>query len=231
MIRRTLAVLVALLLPMSVALADEFKVKDCDSTAAGAIRSAHAFVQRNLTAIFDRMSFLDAKQRDEMKRKWPRLTADCIDNKPACAKKDGLGGRAHGGPGNQVNICYYNHVDLKLSMCDLVDTLVHEEGHANGMPILKGHNDPTPSIKANDLVYRMGDSARAFCEAEARAGRFTDAALKGRSSLGIGAACGVDDQCRSGKCEKGNCVCKVDADCGGGMKCRKPLGGLNRCER
>jgi hypothetical protein len=128
-----------------------------------------------------------------------------------------------------VNICYYNHVDRGASLCELVATLVHEEGHANGLPAMKGHNNPTATVFNNDLIYRMDGVAEAFCEAEARAGRFTDAALRGVSQRVLGASCTKDDQCSTGKCEKGECVCKQDSDCSGTAKCKKPLGGINQC--
>lgn len=210
---------------------DDFKVKDCDADAKADIEAAHAFVAQRLNGVFNPMTFLTPDQRDEMKRKWPKLTADCIDNRNKCFKEPRLGGLAHGGLGNQINICYYNLVDLNKTLCDLVGMMVHEEGHANGMPRMNGHNDPTPTIFANDTVYRMGDTAESFCFAEAAAGRFTNRSLRGKSQLAVGAACSKDDQCKSGKCSSGKCVCKQDSDCASGFKCKKPLFGTNKCEK
>ncbi len=208
--------------------ADSFKVKDCDADAAADVTEAYRFVANNLNKVFNPMDFLTSKQREEMKSKWGKLTVDCIDDKNKCVNTDGLLGRAHGGIGNQVNICYYNHVDFGSSLCELVGSMVHEEGHANGMPIMTGHNSPTATVFNNDLVYRMGGVAEEFCEAEAAAGRFSDNLLRGKSQRSMGKSCGKDDQCKTGKCEKGECVCKNDSDCPG-QKCKKPLGGINQC--
>ncbi len=92
--------------------ADSFKVKDCDADAAADVTEAYRFVANNLNKVFNPMDFLTSKQREEMKSKWGKLTVDCIDDKNKCVNTDGLLGRAHGGIGNQVNICYYNHVDF-----------------------------------------------------------------------------------------------------------------------
>lgn len=212
----------------STSFADSFKIKDCDADAAADVTEAYRFVANNLNKVFNPMDFLTSKQRDEMKNKWGKLTVDCIDNKAKCVNSDDRLGRAHGGIGNQVNICYYNHVDLNSSLCELVNSLVHEEGHANGMPIMKDHNNPNATVFNNDLVYRMGGVAEAFCESEAAAGRFSDAPLRGKSQRAMGKSCSKDDQCSTGKCEKGECVCKSDSDCPG-QKCKKPLGGINQC--
>jgi len=227
-----IGVLVLLLLVLwaaPVTFADSFKVKDCDADAAADITEAYRFVANNLNAVFNPMTFLTSKQRTEMKDKWGKLTVDCIDNKNKCVNTSGLLGLAHGGLGNQVNICYYNHVDVGNTLCELAASLVHEEGHANGLPSMKGHNNPTATVFNNDLIYRMGGVTEAFCEAEARAGRFTDAALRGVSRRAMGASCSKDDQCNTGKCEKGECVCDKDSDCSGTAKCKKPLGGINQC--
>jgi hypothetical protein len=50
-------------------------------------------------------------------------------------------------------------------------------------------------------------------------------------SLNLGASCQRDSQCRSGKCEDDECVCRHDDDCGPGLKCKTPITGKNRCER
>lgn len=221
--------LLILIFAAPVTFADSFKIKDCDADAAADITEAYRFVANNLNTIFDPMTFLTSKQRQEMKDKWGKLTADCIDDKNKCVNTSGHLGNAHGGLGNQVNICYYNHIDNGDSLCELVASLVHEEGHANGLPSMKGHNNPTAAVFNSDLIYRMDGVAEAFCEAEARAGRFADAALRGVSKRTIGSSCNKDDQCSTGKCEKGECVCNNDNDCSGTEKCKKPLGGINQC--
>jgi hypothetical protein len=207
---------------------DDYKVVKCDADGAVEISRAYRFVAENKDEIFDAMTYLTTKQRDEMKEKWGRVTIECIDDKNTCVKKSGKGGHAHGGIGNRVNVCYYNHVSRGLSRCDLVNTLVHEEAHANGMPSMKGHDDATPAVVANDLVYRMGNDAQRYCEAQPQAARF-DIALKGRAGLALSDVCSKDDQCSSGKCERNQCVCNDNNDCPGAQKCKKPLGGINQC--
>lgn len=207
---------------------DDFKVVKCDADGAVEISRAYRFVAENKDEIFDAMTYLTTKQRDEMKAKWGKLTIECVDDSRKCTDRGALNGHAHGGIGNRVNICYYNHVSRGDSLCDVVNTLVHEEAHANGMPRMKGHNDATPAVLANDLVYRMGADAQKYCETHARAKRL-DVALRGRAGLALSDVCSKDDQCSSGKCERGQCVCKDDGDCPGSQKCRKPLGGINQC--
>lgn len=209
--------------------ADSFKIKNCDADAAADIAEAYRFVSNNLDAIFDPMTFLTSSQRVEMKRKWDKLTANCIDDKQKCVQDPGLAGMTHGNRGNKINICYYNMVDAGNRLCSIVTTLVHEEGHANGIPRMKGHNQPDLNIHTNDLVYRMGYSAGAFCTTEASAGRFSDVILRGVTNLPLAASCSKNDQCNSGRCELGECVCRQDSDCANGQKCRKPLGGVNQC--
>ena len=147
-----LCCLLVMLCTAPVAFADSFKVKDCDADAAADITEAYRFVSNNLDAIFDPMTFLTSKQRNKMKNRWGKLTVDCIDDKNVCVNNSIVIGRAHGGPGNQVNICYYNQVDNGDSLCELVASLVHEEGHANGLPSMRGHNSPTATVFNNDLI-------------------------------------------------------------------------------
>lgn len=220
---------IASTLASGAARADDFKIKDCDADAAADVALAYQFVANNLGKIFDPMTFLTSAQRSEMKKKWGRITVDCVDNKKKCSSSSTLLGLAHGGLGNQVNVCYYNHVDLRHTLCELSASLVHESGHANGLPSMKGHNNPTTAVFDQDLIYRMEGVAEAFCEAEAAAGRFDDAALQGVSRRAIGTNCSVDDQCTTSKCERNECVCKVDSDCSGTERCKKPLGGINQC--
>lgn len=204
---------------------DDYKVVKCDSAGAADLAQAYRVVAENKDAIFDAMTYLTTRQRDEMKTKWGRVTLECVDDSRKCTNRGKLNGHAHGGIGNRVNVCYYNHVARRDSLCDLVNTLVHEEAHANGMPSMKNHNDATPTVLANDLVYRMGDDAQAFCEALPGA----DAGLRGRAGLALSDVCSKDDQCRSGKCERNQCVCNDNNDCPGAQKCKKPLGGINQC--
>jgi hypothetical protein len=204
---------------------DDFKVVKCDSAAAVDVTQAYRVVSENKDAVFDAMTYLTTKQRDEMKTKWGKLTIECVDDSRKCTNRGALNGHSHGGIGNRVNVCYYNHVSRRDSLCDLVNTLVHEEAHANGMPTMKGHNNPTPAVFASDLVYRMGNDAQAFCEAQPNA----DVGLRGRAGLALSDVCTKDDQCSSGKCERNQCVCNDHNDCPGAQKCKKPLGGINQC--
>ncbi len=208
-------------------------IKKCDGVAQADIAAAAGFIDQNLDAIIAQFTHLSQKQRDEFKKKWPKVKVVCKDDgKSRCLKKPGVGGYAHGGIGNKIRICYYNSVDANASKCDLVGLMVHEMGHANGYPKMKGHNDPTPTIRAQDFVYRMGNQAEAFCDAQTSSGATTDPALSGVSQRAIGASCDRNDQCASAKCSnKGNCICTQDSHCASGEKCFKPVGKENYCER
>ena len=46
----------------------------------------------------------------------------------------------------------------------------------------------------------------------------------------VGRSCVKNRECRSDKCEGGECVCKDDGDCPGSQRCKKPVFGQNRCE-
>lgn len=50
------------------------------------------------------------------------------------------------------------------------------------------------------------------------------------TTKGLGDSCSKDNQCRSDKCQGGNCVCKKDSDCPDRKKCKKPVIGANHCE-
>ena len=203
------------------------KVKQCTPPAEKSIKQAYKFVTKNLNDIVGTMTWqnLTDRHRDEFKRKWDRLKAKCVDDRRKCTNKSDLAGFAHGGPGNTVNICYYNMVDANRSFCDLVGVLVHEKAHADGMPKGKHHNEPDIYPEArNDTVYRMGYAARDYCESK-KTGK-KDYVLKGRSELGFGKQCSKDDQCQSGRCGniKHTCLCRVDNDCGAGKRCKKVTG-------
>lgn len=45
----------------------------------------------------------------------------------------------------------------------------------------------------------------------------------------LGDDCKKNSQCASNKCERGECVCRTDNDCGG-RKCRTPITGKNYCD-
>jgi Cys-rich repeat protein len=175
-----------------------------------------------MSSIVDRYTFLTERQRQEIVRKWARLDLRCSESRGQC---DRFVGHAHGGPGNQVNLCYYSFVSSR-SLCDLVGTIMHEQGHAHGFRMVPGHNQPTAYHHDHDPIYRMGDLAEGACEADAT---FTDAALSGTGGRAIGAACTSDQQCDSSRCAGGSCVCTEDSDCPGGQSCFKPVAGRNFC--
>lgn len=210
-----------------------YSVKKCDASAEHDTIGAADYIDRRLQRIADEFTLLSNDNRDEFVRKWPRINIVCQDEGPKgksreCLNEQGLGGQAHGGLGNRINICYYNKVDSGDKLCDLVKTLVHEAGHSIGMPILPNHNNLSEDQKKKDPVYEMGFQARAFCEADKT---FTNTPLVGRSDLALGAACQVDDQCLTGRCLGGTCQCDQDGDCPTGQSCFKPAVGKNFCSR
>jgi hypothetical protein len=209
--------------------AGAFEVDKCDSVAASNVRTAADFIDANLPALVASFTHLNDSQRAEFKKKWAKVIIVCKDDANHCAKDPKVGGYAHGGAGNRIRACYYNMVDFNLKQCDLVSTLSHEMGHANGYPHMAGHNNPTPAIRANDSMYVMGTKALQFCQSKAAAGQFADAQLTGASQRAIGDGCSKDDQCASGKCQQDECTCKADSDCADGASCYKPIGKPSYC--
>jgi len=207
--------------------AHAYDIHNCDATAKADIKAAADFLESDLSTLVDRYTFLTEEQRQEIIRKWVRLNIRCADNESTCSS-DVLG-RAHGGPGDAVNICYYTQVRLNKSLCDLAETVMHEQGHAHGFRMVPGHNNPTQYVFDNDPMYRMGSMALAFCEFRAGKGAFTDAALKGVGNRAIGASCSADLQCASSRCSQNQCVCDEDVDCASGQRCFKPAAARNYC--
>lgn len=225
---RTLVALGALLLSTAAARADD--VRRCDSTAEQEIAEADRILTQNLSGALGRTTaFLSSGERDELRRKWDRLKAVCMDDRTLCSDKEGLLGYAHGGIGNRVNVCYYNMVARGKKLCDLAEVLLHEKGHADGIkPIDPNHNDPNAHPEARqDKVYRLGYAGRDECVARLGAG---NRALRGRGDRALDEACSTDGQCASTKCQSGKCVCTEDSQCGSGRKCKKPVVGANHCE-
>lgn len=217
------------------AAASAIDIDKCDATAKSEILKVWGAMNSRLSATVARFTWLDQKQRDELKRKWPKLKIDCEDDRNKCSKDTVTGdgfiitGFAHGGLGNTVNVCYYNLVEANLRLCDLAGNLWHEKGHADGMPKDSHHNDPQsfPEV-LKDAVYRMGLAARDECVASVYK-TTANRPLLGSATLGIGASCTKDAQCNSAKCKSNQCVCKTDADCGD-RKCKEPFLGTPRCE-
>jgi hypothetical protein len=212
--------------------ASAYTVKQCDEIAENEIRVAADYITKRLQKITDEFTHISKDDREEFIRKWPRVTIACADEgqqgkSAQCLAKQGRYGMSHGGVGNRIHICYYNLVDSSETLCALVNTIVHETGHADGFPILENHNNPTKYVYDNDPVYVMGDKAEALCQADTKF--ITDVPLIGRSSLKFGAACRVDDQCLTGRCLGGSCQCDQDGDCPTGERCFKPAVGANFC--
>jgi len=221
-------VLASLLMLANVILpAHAYDINNCDATARADIKTAADFLEANMSTLVDRYTFLTEEQRQEIIRKWARLKIRCADNDNTCSSN--TLGRAHGGPGNTINVCYYNEVRIGSSLCDLAQTIMHEQGHAHGFRMVPGHNNPTQYVFDNDPMYRMGSMALNFCEYRAAEKTFTDAALKGVGSRAIGASCTADLQCASSRCSQNQCVCDEDVDCASGQRCFKPATARNYC--
>ena len=208
--------------------ASAVEVRRCNGVAATDMLAAATFIDGNITTMVSQMTFLTLAQRGEILRKWPRFTLQC-QSRNQC-RNSGVAGHARSGPGNKVKICYDNMVDAGgQSLCTLMSVIVHEMGHANGFPIFRDHNNPSANTLANDLVYRMGNSALAFCFAAANAGTFNNAALRGTPRVALGQSCGRNPDCASGTCQRGICVCDEDLDCGGTRTCVKRGARSNIC--
>lgn len=214
--------------------ASAYSIRQCDPIAEGDISLAGDYIDRRIRIITDQFTHLSEANREEMRRKWPRINIVCQDEgqrgrSRECLLAQGRGGMAHGGLGNRVNICYYNLVDRGEGLCGLVGVILHEAGHANGFPSFANHNDPDAYVYANDPVYVLGDRAEDFCTNDTAF--ITDAALLGRTNLVLGDACRADDQCQSGRCLGGTCQCDQDGDCPSGQRCFRPAVGANYCAR
>ncbi len=203
------------------------RVKRCDAIAEQELVAARGIVNANLATLTQRLDFLTADERARFAGRWDKVKMACADDRLLCENNAGLLGFAHGGPGNTVRVCYYNMVALNQSLCELVGVVVHEKGHADGMPKLSNHNQLTNlADQQRDPVYQMGFAAEDVCRQALGSG---DRPLRGAAELDLGDACEKDAQCSSDKCEFGVCTCKRDADCGAGGRCRRRLG-KNTCE-
>lgn len=205
--------------------AGAYEIKNCPIKPQKDIKAAARFLEENMSALVDQYTFLTERQRQEVVRKWVGLNIRCSDNESQCDKFKGF---AHGGPGNAVNICYYSYTSAN-DLCDLVQTIMHEQGHAHGFRMVPGHNDPTDYHYQHDPIYRMGNIAEDFCEASASAGLFTNDNLRGGGDRDIGEKCKEDLQCTSSRCSGGECVCNEDSDCPLGQRCFKPAAAKNFC--
>lgn len=202
-----------------------YDIRNCDSVAESDIEVAADFLEENMSELVDSYTFLTERQRQEVVRKWVRIKLRCSGKELKCDK---FVGHAHGGPGNRVNICYYSFVSSR-DRCDLVGTIMHEQGHAHGFRMVPGHNNPTDYHYDHDPIYRMGAMAEEFCRNEASAGKFNNIALQGTGNRAIGTPCTTDLQCDSSRCVNNVCVCNEDSDCPTGQKCFKPATARNYC--
>jgi hypothetical protein len=230
----TLVLFSLLLVPLR---APALDVDKCTIAAANEIKLAYSEMTPHLDTVISKLTFVDAKDREELKRKWSKLKIDCEDDRKKCSRAgvddtgQWLGGYAHGGLGNTVNVCYYNLAEAGNTLCDLAGIIWHEKAHADGVKMdRKEHNDPATFPAAlKDDVYRTGFAARDVCIADALPGS-ANRALKGATARGLGKACQKDSQCASDKCEKDTCVCRDDGDCFGNQKCKTPVTGKNYCK-
>jgi hypothetical protein len=134
-----------------------YEVKNCDAVAESDIKAAAKFLDEHMSTVVDLYTFLTEKQRQEIVRKWVNLNIRCSDSEKV--REANTTGQAHGGFGNTINTCYYTHVRLGHSQCELVNTIMHEQGHAHGFRMVPGHNDPTTYHYQND----PGFSVVRFC--------------------------------------------------------------------
>lgn len=202
--------------------ADAYRIQNCDDVAEADIEKAADWIEANMATLVDQFTFLTERQRQEIVRKWARLDLRCSDSEAQCSR---FLGHAHGGPGSQVNLCIYT-LTSSQSLCDLVNTIMHEQGHAHGFRMVPGHNNPTQYHRDTDPIYRMGNIAQDACEADTA---FVDAPLQAAGERSIGAACSSDQQCRSSRCSQDVCVCNEDSDCPLGQSCFKPASARNYC--
>jgi Cys-rich repeat protein len=209
-----------------------YTVNQCDPIAKNDISLAADYVNRRTQRIADELTHISKDNREEFVRKWPRINIVCQDEgtkgkSRKCLNEQSTEGFAHGGPGNRVNVCYYNSVDNGGTLCSLVGIIVHEFGHSIGIASFENHNNPDQYVRDNDPVYVMGNRAKALCKTDTAF--ITNAPLIGRSNLTLGQACRADDQCKTGRCLGGTCQCDQDGDCPAGGRCFKPAVGANYC--
>jgi hypothetical protein len=219
---RPLAIAALLVTLTGATQAAAYDIKGCPGDPASDIAAAADFLEDNMSTLVDQYTFLTERQRQEIVRKWVRINLKCSDKEGMCDK---FVGHAHGGPGNTINICYYSYSRFS-SLCDLVSTIMHEQGHAHGFRMVSGHNKPTDYHYQHDPIYRMGIIAKDFCESSIS---FTDSPLRGGGNRAIGDDCSEDLQCDSSRCSGGECVCNEDSDCAAGERCFKPAAAKNFC--
>lgn len=209
----------------------------CSDAASADLAEAVSFVTDRLNRTVNLFDGLSPRQKNEFIVKWPKMKLVCRDEGVRCRRSADAKRHEVGSLSNRVRLCYADTITLfegdkkpPARLCDLVEVVVHEFGHANGIVVRWGHKRLPESARQEDPIYRLGIAARGFCEAEALAGQFDNEVLQGKARTKLGGVCMRDKQCGSGKCEGKVCVCQSDAACVAGKSCRKPLIGKNYCE-
>jgi hypothetical protein len=196
---------------------DAVETRHCSAAQASDVSAVGVLLDAEIQNIADQLSFVSQRNRDELVRKWPKIVVRCRER--FSCRDDGHLGVAFPGPGNLINICHASEVESGHSRCDLAGNMVHEFGHANGFPQLRGHNRPDATIFTTDPIYLMGFAARDHCRQVSNAGGFIDAPLLGSVGAPLGAACSNNLDCRSKTCRRDRCVCNDDGDCPGSQTC------------
>ena len=227
-------------------------VKRCDPTASQEMIRAQEFIQDYMDPIFAEWetridSFPERLQRkvrnkfSKMKQRYRKKTANvvliCQDDKKGCINNRYLGVAKwkkrvfSDDRGNKIRVCYYDHVSIGSSFCNLVDTVAHEIAHKAAIPKQKGHSKRPFTVFNTDPVYQFGDAAKTICQNADLLGALVNDALEGMSNRPIGTSCSLNDQCGTGKCEgkvpDKLCVCRNDSDCAVGERCKTK--GVNQC--
>lgn len=206
--------------------AKPFKVKNCSAAATREIDWAVDFINQHIDTMLARARFIPTKYHSKIKKKWPKSTIKCT-TKGSC-KKATVGGFHR--LGNNIKLCWDNLVDQQVTRCGLVGVIMHEKAHAANVPIEKKHNSTREYsyIRNIDLVYRFDAVVQDVCDnpPAVSTGSSGGDALGAASSaaLGLGEYCSKNNQCGSGKCNRGECVCARNSDCGDGFRCKKRIG-------
>ena len=215
------------------------QVVNCTPEAEADINEALSFVTDRLTSTVTRLDSLTDRQKNIFLVKWPKLKAVCRDAERRCRRSPDAKRHEMGSMTNRVRLCYAETIALyeeaeerEPTVCDLVETVVHEFGHASGFSVQRGHKGLTGDDQADDPVYAMGLAARQHCldVSQRSDDPFSNRLLRGQSKGEIGQSCRRDGACASGKCEGQICVCRKDSQCSEGQQCRTPLIGKNYCE-
>lgn len=206
--------------------ASPLKIKNCSASATRDIDWAVDFINQHMDTMLARARFIPTKYHHKIKKKWPKTKIKCT-TKGSC-KKPSTGGFHR--LGNKIHLCWDNLTDnFTISRCELVGIIMHEKAHAANVPIEKRHNDPSEYsyVRSRDLVYRFDAVVTDVCNNPPPVTSNTGSQTIGgesNSKLALGESCSKNKQCGSGKCNRGECVCKKNSDCGDGFRCKKRIG-------